>query len=556
MSAALPFGLSSENRLTWKAWLLLTFFALAVFLPGLWTLPPTDRDESRFAQASKQMIESGNYVDIRFRDEARNKKPVGIYWLQSAAVHLTGAKDQIGSYRLPSLFGALAAVLLTALIGVRLFSPAVGFAAGLILATCLILNVEARLAKTDAVLLACTLLAQYALATAYLGPFSTRIREYANAALFWIGMGVGFLVKGPIILLVAGGTLLALWRMDKGLGWAKRLHPLSGILLATLIAAPWFIAITLHTNGAFYQESVGHDLLGKIAKGQNWIGTPPGLYLALFPLTFWPWAFFALLALPACWRLRHVPPIRFCFAWIIPTWILFELFVTKLPHYVLPTYPAIAILTAYGLLNLSSALAPKRIWLRKTALSVCLFVGLLLTALFIAAPIWIEHRIDAAASLGLLLAAITLPLAIHLQRQGRIFRSILILSIGGAVLYTSVFAFVLPEMRRIWPSREIAAAVEKYKPCPYGQLVAIRHHEPSLVFLVGTDTLFADRGADAADRLVQDQCLLALVDDKETPAFQETLQTNGYIATEVWALDGFNPGRVEPTRLHLYKATQ
>src|SRR6516225_1100814 len=66
----------------------LVLCALLLFLPGFFTIPPVDRDEARFAQATKQMVESGDYVNIRFQEDVRYKKPVGIYWLQSAAVEV------------------------------------------------------------------------------------------------------------------------------------------------------------------------------------------------------------------------------------------------------------------------------------------------------------------------------------------------------------------------------------------------------------------------------------------------------------------------------------
>src|SRR6516225_3320435 len=97
----------------------LVLCALLLFLPGFFTIPPVDRDEARFAQATKQMVENGDYVDIRFQEDVRYKKPVGIYWLQSAAVEaaaalrLPKAELRIWVYRLPSLFGATAAVLMT-----------------------------------------------------------------------------------------------------------------------------------------------------------------------------------------------------------------------------------------------------------------------------------------------------------------------------------------------------------------------------------------------------------------------------------------------------------
>ena len=90
---------------------LITLFALVAGLSGLMTVPPLDRDESRFVQATTQMIETGDYVRIRFQDEERNKKPVGIYWLQAGSV-LTFADVEdrpLWAYRLPSLLGAMLA---------------------------------------------------------------------------------------------------------------------------------------------------------------------------------------------------------------------------------------------------------------------------------------------------------------------------------------------------------------------------------------------------------------------------------------------------------------
>src|ERR1700755_1188899 len=95
----------------------LLLISLCVFLPGFFHIPPVDRDEARFAQATKQMIETGDFVDIRFQDETRYKKPVGIYWLQAAVVEiaeaagLPRARLRIWLYRIPSLVGAIGVVL-------------------------------------------------------------------------------------------------------------------------------------------------------------------------------------------------------------------------------------------------------------------------------------------------------------------------------------------------------------------------------------------------------------------------------------------------------------
>src|SRR6266851_8401339 len=114
LGALLDFLAASHLR----AMTFLVAICLVSYLPGFFNIPPVDRDEARFVQATKQMVESGDYVDIRFQEDVRYKKPVGIYWLQSAAVEIASALKlpkaelRIWVYRLPSLIGAIGAVLM------------------------------------------------------------------------------------------------------------------------------------------------------------------------------------------------------------------------------------------------------------------------------------------------------------------------------------------------------------------------------------------------------------------------------------------------------------
>src|SRR5437588_4355675 len=109
-----------------RPYLLLALLCLLLYAPGIASIPALDRDEARFAQATRQMLETGDLLRIRFQDEARNRKPAGIYWLQagSVAVLSTPASTAIWPYRLPSLIGAGAAVLLTLGFGCALFPAA------------------------------------------------------------------------------------------------------------------------------------------------------------------------------------------------------------------------------------------------------------------------------------------------------------------------------------------------------------------------------------------------------------------------------------------------
>ncbi|MGC1303959.1 MAG: hypothetical protein WA840_16455, partial [Caulobacteraceae bacterium] len=105
--------------------LLAALVVLIAALPGLARMPTLDRDEARFAQSSAQMLESGDFIDPRFQDESRDKKPVGVNWLQAAAVKLVSSETarQIWPYRLPSLLGAMAAAAACAWAAQAFFRP-------------------------------------------------------------------------------------------------------------------------------------------------------------------------------------------------------------------------------------------------------------------------------------------------------------------------------------------------------------------------------------------------------------------------------------------------
>ena len=348
LSDSIERGLNKLCSTRIKSFLVLMLFALVCFLPGLNSIPPVDRDEARFAQATKQMMETSDYVDIRFQDGTRYKKPVGIYWLQAASAQVTGFAEEapIWVYRIPSLLGALISVGLTFLIGMRMASVRVGFLAGLAMAAAILLGVEARLAKTDAMLLATILVIQWLLWELY--EHRAGLTRW-QGILFWATLGAGILIKGPIILMVSGLTLVVLSIQERSVAWLKGIQWKFGIPLFLIITLPWFIAIGLHTDWGFYLDSIGKDMLGKVATGKESHGAPPGTYLGVTIGTYWPASVFFILSLVWIWTERRQKSVRFALSWILPTWIIFELVPTKLPHYILPTLPAMAILTMHAM---------------------------------------------------------------------------------------------------------------------------------------------------------------------------------------------------------------
>jgi len=371
-----------------RALALIALLACAITLPGLQSMPVTDRDEARYVQASKQMMETGDYIDIRNLDKPRWKKPAGIYWLQVASAKTlgSGAASKIWAYRVPSALGIIIAAMLTYWALIPLIGRTPALIGGLMTASTATTAVEDQDRPER----------------------FTRIH-----ALLWIGVGLGFLVKGPIILIPFLGALLWLIIAERSIGMLRAISPLKGLALFALIAAPWYIAIAVKTDGAFFAESLGKDLLGKVGNASENHGGPFGYYLASMWITFWPWAPLALLALPFAWANRGSDTLRLFAAWIIPCWAVFALTTTKLPHYILPLLPALA-----GLIGMTLTGQSPR-WLRILA-SFLFVIGSMAAGFFAIGPLPIlEDRIPLPLILASVLILATFFLATLALITGR-----------------------------------------------------------------------------------------------------------------------------------------
>lgn len=513
------------------------------FLPGFFRIPPTDRDESRFAQASKQMVESGDPVDIRFQDEVRYKKPIGIYWLQAASVKAASAigvphaELRIWVYRLPSLAGATGAVLLTYWTALAFVTRRGAILAALMMCSCILLGVEARLAKTDAVLLLTTTAAMGALARTYLawqrGERQAR-SPWPNAVIFWTAIAVSTLIKGPLILMFVGLTIVTLALVDRSIEWVWRLKPLAGIPWALLLILPWFVAIYLRSGATFFNDAVGGDMLSKVAGGQESHGAPPGLYFLLFWITFWPGSALAIMAAPAVWRAKREPGAQFLLAWLVPSWIVFELVITKLPHYVLPLYPAIAILIVGALERNVLSRVP---WIAR-GVSWWFVVPTLLSSVIVIGAMVITKRPVFAAWPFAAAAMIFGLFAWWMYDEKHAERSLLNAFVSALALAFGTYWVVVPSVKAMFPAVQIARVLRNVE-CKGPLAAAAGYQEPSLVFLSGTGTLLTSASG-AADFLQKGSCRFALVEEREERAFAQRAETIGLHYAAVTRVDGYN----------------
>ena len=345
-----------------KAWILLFALTMTAAAPGVFNLPALDRDESRFAQASKQYLETGDYITIRYQDEYRNKKPAGIHWLQagSTAAFGEGENLDVWTYRVPSWIGAGLATLMVFWVGIAAIGRRGAFIGAALFGSSLLLTSEAHISKTDGVLVFLITAAMGCLLRLYL----RKDNDKRLAIAFWVIHGAGFLIKGPVISLVAGMALLVLWLWDRrNHDWMKSLAWWPGPLITVLMVLPWLILIQIATQGTYVEGAVGKDLKDKLVSASEGHGGLPGYHLMHLPAWFFPGILLLVPAVALTWRyLRHRTleslgdvdrdALKFLVAWAITTWIFFELLLTKLSHYILPAYPAFALLCGWAAVKL------------------------------------------------------------------------------------------------------------------------------------------------------------------------------------------------------------
>jgi 4-amino-4-deoxy-L-arabinose transferase-like glycosyltransferase len=539
----------------WRGPALAALIAFLAGLPGLLAVPPLDRDESRFAQATAQMLETRDFVVIRYQDAPRFKKPVGIHWLQAASVSLLSDPEAraIWAYRIPSLFGAMLAAAACAWGAAAFFGDVAGLAAGALLGATLLLSTEAMIAKTDAVLCGATTLAMAALGRIYAAARDGPPAQRSAVWLFWVAIGVATLVKGPVGPMVAALAIILLAILDRRPGWLVRMNWWWGLIVVAAIVGPWAGAVTVATDGGFWSAAVGGDLAPKLVRGQETHGAPPGYHTLLAPLLAFPMTLLLPPAAVAAWRRRKEPGVRFAIAWLIPAWLVFEAMPTKLAHYTLPTYGAITWLAAAALVQ---PLGPRARWAGAILSGL---TGLVLAA----APFYFVSLYGDSTDLpyagiaALFLAGAGLAGGWLLARDSP--RQAVIAAIAcGAIGHAVLTAGVAPRLLPLWLSARTAAAMEKARLLPRQGIadapVAVAGYaEPSLVFALGTATEL-DTPKEAAQAIAESRP--AVVEAGEDAAFHTALQAAGAQALRVGQVKGLDYSKGRRMTLNIYEAPE
>ncbi len=522
----------------------------AVYLPGLASIPTVDRDEARFAQASRQMFESAALPDSRLdtRPFARTpsgdlaagrhagalvvpmvqgvprlKKPPLIYWLQSASAWvLSGGDpdhDAIWMYRLPSVLAAIVACIATWRLGLMLIDPRAAWLAGVLLGVCPMLVWDAHQARADQALLACTTLAMWALAHIW----TTRVRtsrsrwsRWGVPLALWLAVGAGVMTKGPITPMVVALCALGACVVSGRYRWLVRTRPVLGVVVHAALIVPWIVAAGRLVGWDVLWASAMGETIGRSASVHEGHWGPPGYHTLLAAVLFWPGSMLTLAAFVRVWRLgvrlprpdkpglvarvRTLParwrervPGRdaevFLLAWIVPSWIVFELVATKLPHYTLPIYPALALISAWAVVDAARGVIDSdSVGRLRLGLRVWGVIGVLVCA---ALPIGVSLLGGGWVVVGVALItglACTLLVwrGVASFDAGRVLKA-QALGVCAAVVFAAAFLqIILPGARALWITPRLAGlfAGDELADRP---IASVGYHEQSLPFATRAD---------------------------------------------------------------------
>ncbi|MEI7535031.1 MAG: glycosyltransferase family 39 protein [Verrucomicrobiae bacterium] len=352
----------------------IVLFSLALLLAGNWILPLTDRDEARFGEASREMLQRGDYVVPWFNGAWRLDKPALIYWCQIASYQVFG--DNPFGARLPSVLFTTGTALLLVRWGKKITGDnKAALIAGAMFVAGLHVAIIGRVATADmAMVFFCAL-------AAWSGWELTRPGQPRRRFWWWIfyvALGLGFLAKGPIAWLPLGGILLGR-ALRKNSFHLPMLQTVLGLALTVALVAVWGLPAMGQTNNAFLKIGLGEHVLNRSVgvidshglKGTLGFLALVPLYFVTFFVSFFPWSTRVPSALRRWWPERKRDDLGwYLLVQAALVFAVFSLVRTKLPHYTMPAFPCLALWFARQISKEANAFT----WFNRRILAMTIFI--------------------------------------------------------------------------------------------------------------------------------------------------------------------------------------
>lgn len=539
-----------------NCYLLLSLLCCLLYLPGIVHVPMMDRDSAHFAQATRQMLQTNQYFQIRFQEKTRYQKPPGVNWLQAAAVSVFSDADasQAWPYRVPSFLGGLFSVLLLFGLSKRWVGKSTALLASALLAISLLLVVESHLAVIDASLLSAVMLMQGALWRIYMDFHEKGRRSHWGWALaFWVAMSYGFVLKG-VTPLVGFLTIITLSIVDKNIRWLKGVRFSWGLVLF-ILSMGWLLLVNEAEQSNYLLKMVQKDLLPKLKGGHESHGQPPLFHLAILPLTFWPGSLFLWIAAVRGWQQKRAIIERFLLAWIVPTWVFFELMPTKLPQYVLPTFPAIALLAALAIYHWRAlAVCGGHLRWLKILIALWLVFSIAFAGVFVMLSYYVIGYASYASIIACIAIAVSAMMAAIWAWQTQFKQATWAIIFGAVIAYAAIYQGVLPSLQPLWLSKRIVSTLGKSRLTTLtaeSPLLAIGYEEPSLVFNLNTTQVKFTNLTTAIEQIKQKRASFVVVDDRQLAPLLKLAHKQGLTLCQFSQVDGINYSKGKLVSLRL-----
>jgi 4-amino-4-deoxy-L-arabinose transferase-like glycosyltransferase len=502
---------TNPQHLLWIIVATLPVFFINLGVPHLW-----DDDEPKNAECAREMLSRGDWVVPTFNEELRYDKPVLLYWLMMVAYHTFGVNEFAA--RFPSAVLAVVTTLATYHLGRLLFQPRVGLWAALAMSTSVLFVVASRAATPDSALICATTLAMLAFVSATWGARRTMAgadtladfvpKSWIAWATVYAAMGVGVLAKGPVAVVlpiaVIGLYLLCAkqWavtaRGSTTRGWVRfvramspraccevawQMRPWTALTVVAAIALPWYLAVGLRTDGNWLAGFLGTHNVGRFLKPMEGHRGPLIYYIPAVALGFFPWSVFLPVGLShLAGRARRGPAWAahvFVACWAGVYLGFFSFSGTKLPSYVLPAYPALALIVAVFVEQWLREPAMVRRWLLWPALGAIAVAGV---GLLVGLPLAAARFLPGEFALGLIGIV---PLAGGLVAVGlaarRPQRAVLAVAVTAFAFVTTLFGFGAVEVSRHQTSASLVEQARRGGAAAM-DLATFDLNAPSLVF--------------------------------------------------------------------------
>lgn len=534
-----------DDRLRWTDVALLLGLALVVLVPGTFRVSYTDRDEGWYAQVAREMRESGDWLVPRYLGEVWIAKPPLMYWLANASQWLFGIGE--GQARLASVLSMAVSTVLVGTLGARMFGRRIGRFAGAIFITCGMTAVVGKMLLADGLMLALTLAA-----ILMHWDMASRGVTHRRAVVYWIAIGLGVMAKGPATILFAGGFALALLGRRDHRGWIRDVRWWIWLPASVVVAGPWYAYIGLQAGDTLAGQFLWYESFARIFGTPHGHSSPPGMCLLVSLAGLLPWTPLVVVALVSVIQRREQEPIwPVLLIWLALPWLIVELMRGKLPHYVLPCYAPLAILTARAIIRMAEDNAYWKALPRGERVAWALAIGVMMMlglGLIISGVIWRGEPWGPAVMITGAATASAFGQGIWLIR-----RKPLMMSAKGWVVCAVVFhvlagVVLLPAFEPARLNRQVAAAVNELVE-PDDEVWLCGFTEPTVHYYLNVVARDVHRHdlAEALSR-VEGQLLLVISEkavSRQEPALQEQLRP----MLNLRRLDGINQANMDPVTI-------